>query len=486
MRLVTLAVCNLNQWAMDFDGNLNRILDSIRQAKEKGASYRLGPELEVPGYSCEDHFFEEDLYLHCWEVIVEILKSGLTEGILCDIGMPVSHRNVRYNCRIFLLNGKIVFIRPKLYLANDGNYRETRWFTSWGHQFQLEDYYLPSFVRAVTGQTKIPFGEAAIATTDTVLGVETCEELFTPNSPHIYLGLNGVEIISNGSGSHHQLRKLNTRIDLIQSATSKGGGVYLYSNQRGCDGNRLYFDGCAMIVLNGKVLAQADQFSLEDVQVVTATVSLEEIKNYRGGIASRGVQAADAVEIKRIDVDFTLKNKDMRVGPTKPREVKYFTPEEEIGYGPACWLWDYLRRSTANGFFLPLSGGADSAATAAIVGLMCQLVIDGINSGDTQVLDDVRRIAHKGDDWTPKDHKEIAKEIFFTCYMGTVNSSETTKKRAKEIADQIGATHTSLTMDEITESYSKVFKQITPKVPIQDTRWFLPRKYCTSKHSSAF
>lgn len=48
-------------------------------------------------------------------------------------------------------------------------------------------------------------------------------------------------------------------------------------------------------------------------------------------------------------------------------------PEEEIAYGPAAWLWDYLRRSGAGGYLLPLSGGADSSSTAAIVGAMCQV-----------------------------------------------------------------------------------------------------------------
>jgi NAD+ synthase (glutamine-hydrolysing) len=36
---------------------------------------------------------------------------------------------VLYNCRIIILNGKILLIRPKLWLANDGNYREERFFT---------------------------------------------------------------------------------------------------------------------------------------------------------------------------------------------------------------------------------------------------------------------------------------------------------------------------------------------------------------------
>jgi hypothetical protein len=123
-RLATLATCNLNQWAMDFEGNLGRIKESLRLAKEAGATYRVrekckhntpmlqnqhrvcaccflampgasvghaasrrigrgtntgfvaslpqkqvGPELEVPGYGCEDHFLELDTVEHSWECI---------------------------------------------------------------------------------------------------------------------------------------------------------------------------------------------------------------------------------------------------------------------------------------------------------------------------------------------------------------------------------------------------------------------------------
>ena len=60
MHPVTLATCNLNQWALDFEGNLGRIAESIRLAKQAGARYRLGPELEPCGYGCEDAFLEGD------------------------------------------------------------------------------------------------------------------------------------------------------------------------------------------------------------------------------------------------------------------------------------------------------------------------------------------------------------------------------------------------------------------------------------------
>ena len=49
MQHVFESVCTLNQWALDFEGNLDRILDSIRAAKEAGSRFRSGPELEVTG-----------------------------------------------------------------------------------------------------------------------------------------------------------------------------------------------------------------------------------------------------------------------------------------------------------------------------------------------------------------------------------------------------------------------------------------------------
>lgn len=57
-RIVTVASCALNQTALDFSGNLKRILQSCRKAKQKGAKIRTGPELEITGYGCSDHFLE--------------------------------------------------------------------------------------------------------------------------------------------------------------------------------------------------------------------------------------------------------------------------------------------------------------------------------------------------------------------------------------------------------------------------------------------
>jgi predicted amidohydrolase len=87
--LITLATCSLNQWALDFDGNCARILESIAIAKARSATLRVGPELEIPGYGCLDHFLEGDTVLHSWEVLGKILQSEEAQDIVCDIGMCV-------------------------------------------------------------------------------------------------------------------------------------------------------------------------------------------------------------------------------------------------------------------------------------------------------------------------------------------------------------------------------------------------------------
>jgi NAD+ synthase (glutamine-hydrolysing) len=303
--LLTVATCNLNQWAMDFDGNCERVLQSCMQAKALGATYRLGPELELCGYGCEDHFLEHDTFAHCWESLVQLFEKGATDGLLCDFGMPVLFAGARYNCRILALNRTILLIRPKISLADNGNYRESRYFTGYCKSSysntnttdkQQESLVLPAAFHTRFQQQTAPFGTRSLVFGDgTTVGCESCEELWTPRATHIELALQGVDVIGNGSGSHHELRKLNQRLELVVSATRKCGGVYLYANQRGCDGGRLYYDGGALIACNGRILAQAPQFSVNDVQVIVATVDLEDVRSYRAAIPSMGIQSAASI-----------------------------------------------------------------------------------------------------------------------------------------------------------------------------------------------
>lgn len=62
-----------------------------------------------------------------------------------------------------------------------------------------------------------------------------------------------------------ELRKAHISTDLIRNASFKAGGAYLFSNLRGCDGQRVYFNGCSAIAMNGEIVARSKQFALQDV-----------------------------------------------------------------------------------------------------------------------------------------------------------------------------------------------------------------------------
>lgn len=109
--LCKVSTCNLNQFALDFDGNLNRIKKTVILAKKAGSRLRNGSELEIPGYGCEDHFLEQDTYLHSWQSIYDIINSKITQNILCCFGMPVRYKSAVYNCFIWILDSKILLIR---------------------------------------------------------------------------------------------------------------------------------------------------------------------------------------------------------------------------------------------------------------------------------------------------------------------------------------------------------------------------------------
>lgn len=462
-RKVTLATCALNQWALDFEGNLQRILKSIEIAKSKGARYRLGPELEICGYGCADHYLESDTVLHSFQMLAELLTSPTTEDIICDVGMPVMHKSSLYNCRVIFLNKKILLIRPKMTMANRGNYREMRWFLPWNKPREIEEHYLPEIIQLVTGQETVPFGDAVLATKETCLGSEICEELWTANSPHIAMSIDGVEIFTNSSASHHVLRKSYLRTDLIKTATSKNGGIYLFANQKGCDGDRLYYDGCAMIAVNGHIVAQGSQFSLDDVEVLTTTQDLEDVRAYRADKTSGKLTANEVYP--RVRVNFTLSlADDVDMPSVQPIQIRFHTPEEEISLGPACWLWDYLRRSSQAGFFLPLSGGIDSSATACVVYSMCRQVCFAVSHGNEQVLADARRMV-SDHGYVPKDPRDFCRRVFTTCYMASENSSQDTCRRAKELAEQIGSHHINLNIDSAVKAVITIFNLVTGKSP---------------------
>lgn len=175
----------------------------------------------------------------------------------------------------------------------------------------------------------------------------------------------------------------------------------------------------ALIILNGEIVAQASQFSLNDVEVVSATVDLDEIWSHALFPPARRMQVSNKPLYQRVPLNESLTSA-CDVQPIRRlssvKQAIIVKPEEEIALAGGCWIWDYLRRSNQAGAFLPLSGGIDSCATAVIFFCSMKLVYDAVQDGNEQVIRDARRISGESEDstWLPSSPQDICKRLFHT------------------------------------------------------------------------
>ncbi|XP_026193195.1 glutamine-dependent NAD(+) synthetase [Cyclospora cayetanensis] len=383
--LARISACSLNQWALDFDGNYRRIAESICMAKRQGSKFRVGPELETCGYGCEDHFLEEDTERHSWELIAKLLSSSLTDGILVEVGAPVLFQGTQ--------------------LVDEGGYRESRYFSAWKGG-PLQQLQLHETVVNTTGQQTAPIGLALLKCRGSLIGFECCEELWSPFPSHAESFLQGADIVSNGSSSYFQMGKFVKRMELLQDATRRHGGVYVYSNQHGCDGGRVVFDGGVAVCVCGTFAAIGPRLFLHEVSVQTVTVDLALVRAHRRANPTIGRASASLAPSQLLPIiaaEITLSPEATAL----PRMLRYegvqhsffepasfgnaqqvtsqatmpppLSPEEETARAASVWMWDYLRRSGMRGFFVPLSGGADSAAVLVLLAYMCHALIETVS-----------------------------------------------------------------------------------------------------------
>jgi NAD+ synthase (glutamine-hydrolysing) len=199
------------------------------------------------------------------------------------------------------------------------------------------------------------------------------------------------------------------------------------------------------------------------VEVLTATIDLETIRSHRSSI-SRNVQAAAQPEYPRVECDLYLSRPadEICVSDTLhlSREIQLSIPDpmEEIHMAEAVFLWQYLTRSSAGGFFVALSGGLDSASVSLFVFGMAKAVLQSIQSGNDKTLSELRRITGE-EHLVPETPQDIVSRLLHTCYMGTVNSGEHTRSRAKRLAQRIGAFHSDVNIDETVSAHEAIIKQ---------------------------
>jgi NAD+ synthase (glutamine-hydrolysing) len=128
--------------------------------------------------------------------------------------------------------------------------------------------------------------------------------------------------------------------------------------------------------------------------------------------------------------------------------------EEELTRAVALGLFDYVRKSRANGFVVSLSGGADSSAVCCLVRLMAELAIAELGVAGVH-----ERMAHIPGIARCADITSLMQRVLVTLYQSSANSSETTRAAACTVAAVAGGRHLEISVAGVISSYMKLVSQ---------------------------
>ncbi|MEL6907131.1 MAG: nitrilase-related carbon-nitrogen hydrolase, partial [Planctomycetota bacterium] len=421
-----VAACALNQTPLDWQGNLDRARRAVDVARERGARLVLLPELALPGYGCEDAFHAAHIEHRSWDSLRALAEHSA--GMVVGVGLPVLHRGALYNCAALLVDGKLAGIAAKQHLAGDGIHYEPRWFRPWPPQKSatVSARGLPT----VSGDDTVQMGELVFDVGGYRLGFEICEDAWVADRPGARLAALAVDAILNPSASHFAFGKRARRERLIEDASRALHAVYVYSNLLGNEAGRALYDGGAYVAVDGDVQATTPRFSFEGVEVADASVDLEVVRRgYR-----RTVSAPSSVE----DPDGMLVHAPFEWGEARPPVPAAPRPAWEDAHGgrlafeeftraEALALFDYMRKARARGYTVSLSGGADSACCATLVGQMVEHGTRGLGAerfAEALGLDPER---------------PLARQVLTCAYQPTENSGDVTRNAAAGVAEALGA-----------------------------------------------
>ena len=253
----------------DVKKNVKDVCDFIAKADAAKADVVVFPEMALTGYTCADLFFQETLLRSCGEGLKKIVDCSFAyPDVTAVVGMPAVIAGQMYNCGAVISNGRVYGLVPKTYLPNYNEFYERRWFSS------SADLAATSVDAADLGlgeSYSIPVGRDMVFRLGdgTMLGVEICEDLWTPLPPSTLLALNGAEVIVNLSASNETVGKREYRRRLVQHQSSMCSCVYAYVSA-GCTESTqdLVFSGHSIIAEDGAVLCENENLIDTDYMMV--------------------------------------------------------------------------------------------------------------------------------------------------------------------------------------------------------------------------
>ena len=438
MKRIRTAAAILNQTPLDWDGNLNRILQAIRIAQKKDVSVLCLPELCITGYGCEDMFLSSHTWQMAWETLLKIVPE--TENMLVSVGLPMYVTNGVYNVACIIADRQIIGFVPKQHLAGDGLHYEPRWFRPWPAETISEYHHDGSFW---------PIGDVIFECDGVRFGFEICEDAWVAGRPGNRMAECGVDVILNPSASHFAFGKHEIRKRFVLEGSRSFGVTYVYSNLVGNEAGRAVYDGGALIASMGDLVAAGPRFGFDDVDVVAADVDIDVTRARRASIHSMPADVSDDVHerIARISGQLRAPSDQLEVANDAVAESEF----EEFTQAIALALFDYMRKSFSNGFVISMSGGADSSATATLVRCMAERAISalGIEQFRTK-LGHIRKL-------TGADNiNDVMAALLTGVYQATRNSSEVTRSAAEAVTKAVGGTYHELDVDALVDGYTSI------------------------------
>ncbi|MCM1319247.1 MAG: NAD(+) synthase [Muribaculaceae bacterium] len=238
----------------DVNANVQHIKELAERAHADKVQLLAFPELCITGYTCADLFMQSRLLKDAMSGLNELAEfSKHLPGMAMAVGAPVMHRNALYNCAAVICNGRIEAIIPKTYLPNYSEFYEKRWFASATTIAPCE--YLENGM--------IPFGTDILIDVEGVkVGIEICEDMWTPLPPSTPAALSGATVIVNLSASNELAAKHDYLMSLIRSRSATLRTAYVYASAgAGESSTDLVYSGNAIVAENGTLLAESPRFT---------------------------------------------------------------------------------------------------------------------------------------------------------------------------------------------------------------------------------
>jgi NAD+ synthase (glutamine-hydrolysing) len=329
-----IALAQLNAVVGDLDGNRARILASLSEARTAGADLVVFPELVTSGYPPEDLLLRPGFVRAARESLEEI--AAATEGLVALVGTPWFDRDLANACAV-CADGRIRAVYRKHFLPNYGVFDEHRYFAEGRDLVVLQ------------------LGEASV-------GVTICEDVWQPGPPETDLALAGAQLIVNLSASPFHVGKAEEREEMLVTRARDTSAYFAFCNLVGGQ-DELVFDGHSVVLDDsGAVIARAPGFEehLLVVDLEPTEVIGRRLRDVRRRELDRSREHPPDVEV--VELDPPREQADAIAGSI----ALFASGLDQMRAALTLGLRDYVEKNGFSEVVVAVSGGIDSAVTAAL------------------------------------------------------------------------------------------------------------------------